>query len=282
MDINRSKTGNYLRSSLLYIVLAILAAFTLVIFFWVGMVSLKTNQELFTNAWALPKSLQFSNYLKVWTKFRMGQYAFNTILITSTSLLFIIALAAPASYVLARKTFKGREFLTIFLIMGIGLPYQLMILPLVPIMARLGLMNTRVGLILIYTVFHLPFTVFLLIGFFRTLPSELEEAARLDGCSEFGIFRRIMFPLAVPGIITATIFNLLFVWNDYFIAMIMISDESLRPMSLGLYYIRGAMTYTQDWVSLFAATNILMVPTIIIFLFLSERVISGMTMGAVK
>lgn len=282
MDINRSKTGNYLRSSLLYIVLAILAAFTLVIFFWVGMVSLKTNQELFTNAWALPKSLQFSNYLRVWTKFRMGQYAFNTILITSTSLLFIIALAAPASYVLARKTFKGREFLTIFLIMGIGLPYQLMILPLVPIMARLGLMNTRVGLILIYTVFHLPFTVFLLIGFFRTLPSELEEAARLDGCSEFGIFRRIMFPLAVPGIITATIFNLLFVWNDYFIAMIMISDESLRPMSLGLYYIRGAMTYTQDWVSLFAATNILMVPTIIIFLFLSERVISGMTMGAVK
>lgn len=282
MDINRSKTGNYLRSSLLYIVLAILAAFTLVIFFWVGMVSLKTNQELFTNAWALPKSLQFSNYLRVWTKFRMGQYAFNTILITSTSLLFIIALAAPASYVLARKTFKGREFLTIFLIMGIGLPYQLMILPLVPMMARLGLMNTRAGLILLYTVFHLPFTVFLLIGFFRTLPSELEEAARLDGCSEFGIFRRIMFPLAVPGIITATIFNLLFVWNDYFIAMIMISDESLRPMSLGLYHIRGAMTYTQDWVSLFAATNILMVPTIIIFLFLSERVISGMTMGAVK
>ena len=280
--MNRTRAANTARGVLLYVVLGSLAAVTVVIIFWVIMVSFKTNQQLFANAWSLPDRLHLENYGRMWVRFRMREYTLNTIIIAASSLVLMLVLATPASYALSRRQFKSAEALTIFFIVGIGLPYQLTIIPLVPILARIGLMDTRAGVIVTYASFNLPFTVFLLIGFFRTLPSQLEESARLDGCGEFAIFRRIMLPLVTPGLVTAVVFNLIFVLNDYFISMIIITDAKLRPMSLGLFYIQGSMQYTQDWVSLFAAANILMVPTIIIFLFLSERVISGITLGAVK
>lgn len=280
--MNPARATNIVKNFFLYLVLGLLASVTVVIFFWVVMVSFKTNQQLFANAWSLPDRLHVENYTRMWIKFKMREYTLNTIIIAISSLLLMLVLSTPAAYVLSRKHFRSAEALTIFFIVGIGLPYQLTIIPLVPILAKIGLMNTRIGVIITYASFNLPFTIFLLIGFFRTLPSQLEESARLDGCGEFTIFRRIMLPLVTPGIVTATVFNLIFVLNDYFISMIIITKENLRPMSLGLFYIKGSMQYTQDWVSLFAAANILMVPTILIFLFLSERVIGGITLGAVK
>jgi ABC-type glycerol-3-phosphate transport system permease component len=135
---------------------------------------------------------------------------------------------------------------------------------------------------MIYITVSVPFTMYLLTGFFRSLPTELEEAARLDGCSEFNVFWRVMLPLASPGLITATIFNFIALWNEYMLAMVFLNDPNKMPISRGLYGIAESMQYTGDWVGLFAGVVIVMVPTIIIYVLLSERLIEGVTMGALK
>ena len=135
---------------------------------------------------------------------------------------------------------------------------------------------------MIYIALSIPFTTYLLSGFLRSLPSDLEDGAMVDGCNEFQTFWKIMFPLAQPGIITAAIFNFIFLWNEYMLALVFIIREQKRTLSLGLYSIQSAMLYTADWVGLFAAVVIVMLPTVLIFIILSEKVMSGITLGAVK
>jgi ABC-type glycerol-3-phosphate transport system permease component len=149
-------------------------------------------------------------------------------------------------------------------------------------MSSLSLVNTMQGLIVVYVSLSIPFTVYMLTGFFATLPTELEESAIIDGCSDFQVFRHVMLPLAAPGILTAAIFNFIGLWNEFELALIFINEPSKRPLSLGLYSMKNSMQYTGDWVGLFAGVVIVMVPTIGLYILLSERMITGITMGAVK
>ncbi|RLE11086.1 hypothetical protein DRI96_06835 [Candidatus Aerophobetes bacterium] len=131
-------------------------------------------------------------------------------------------------------------------------------------------------------VVELSFTIYLLMGFLSTLPSELEEAALIDGCSPFGVFYRIMLPLSYPGIATAATFNFLFLWNEFLLALVLIHTTEKNTISLGLYALQGQMTYTADWAGLFSGVVIIMLPTLLVYIFLSRRVIAGLTLGAVK
>jgi ABC-type glycerol-3-phosphate transport system permease component len=149
-------------------------------------------------------------------------------------------------------------------------------------MASLSLVNTIQGLIIVYVSLSIPFTVYILTGFFATLPSELEDSAIIDGCNDFQVFRYVMLPLAAPGLITAAIFNFIGLWTEFELALIFINNPDQRTLSLGLYALRNSMQYTGDWVGLFAGVVIVMLPTFILYLFLSERMVSGITMGAVK
>jgi len=265
-----------------YTPLILWSAFIIFVFAWLITTSFKTNRELFSNVWSLPTSLQFKNYVKAWSVVRMGRQFLNSVVIVFTSVGLLLAICAPAAYVLSRFKFRGVELLTNTFIAGMGIPYPLLFIPLFVIMAALHMVDTLQGLIIIYFSLSIPFTVYLLTGFFRSLPVELEEAARIDGCSEFGIFWRVMLPLASPGLITAAIFNFVGLWNEYTLALIFVNSTTKMPLSRGLYAMANSMQYTGDWVGLFAGTVIVMVPVTILYVFLSDRMIEGITLGAVK
>lgn len=271
-----------LKRSPYWVILLLWSSFTIFTFIWLGYSSLKTNQELFAGVWNLPKSLQWGNYVKAWVTAHMGNYFLNSVIVVFFSVILVLIIASPASYVLSRIKFKGNIFLLYFFLAGMSVPLQLLLVPLFILMQTIYLINTLGGLIIVYTSISLPFTVFLLTGFFRTLPSELEDAAALDGCSEFGTFFHVMLPLASPGIFTAAIFNFIFIWSEYLLALVLITGDTQRTLPLGIYNLRTSMVYTADWASLFAGIVIVVIPSFLTYIFLSEQMISGLTLGGVK
>ncbi len=265
-----------------YLVLGAWSFFTQFVILWIILNSLKSNQELFKDVWALPTQLHFENYVKALFAVDMLRYFLNSLLVVLSSVLIILALSAPASYILSRKPFKGSNLITMIFIAGIGIPFPLLFIPLFVIMTTFSINNTLFGLGVLFVALSLPFTVYMLTGFFGSLPVELEEAAIIDGASDFQVFFRVMLPLGTPGLITAAIFNFIGLWNEYQLALVFLNDPNKSTLSLGLYSLSNGMEYTGDWVGLLAGVVIVMVPTIILYIVLSERMISGITMGAVK
>ncbi|MFN8450420.1 MAG: carbohydrate ABC transporter permease [Anaerolineae bacterium] len=265
-----------------YVFLGGWSLFTILSIAWVVLASLKTNRDVFRKPFDIPPDPQFVNYERVWLNSDVGQGFLNSLVIVGISVILILLVSSPASYVLSRAKFRGRGLLTMIYIAGIGVPYPLLFIPLFALLAGLKLINSIPGLILVYVSLSIPFTVYILTGFFSSLPQELEDAAVIDGCNDFDVFRRVMLPLASPGIITAAIFNFIGLWNEFQLALIFIQDPDKRPLSLSLYSLKNAMTYSGDWAGLFAGVVIVIVPTIILFIWLSERMISGITLGSVK
>lgn len=265
-----------------YLILGLWSLFTIFIILWVMMSSLKTNKELFKDVWALPTKLHFENYAKALFAVDMEYYFLNSLVVVLISVIVILVLSAPASYVLSRKKFKGSNWFLLAFIAGIGIPIPLLFIPLFIIMTNLKINNSLFGLGTLFIALSLPFTVFMLTGFFASLPVELEEAAIVDGASDFQVFFRVMLPLGMPGLITAAIFNFIGLWNEYQLALVFLNDPNKSTLSLGLYSLSNGMEYTGDWVGLMAGVVIVMIPTIILYIFLSEKMISGITMGAVK
>lgn len=265
-----------------YLILGLWSLFTLFIILWVMLSSLKSTKELFADVWALPGQLRFENYVKALFAADLNIYFLNSLAVVLTSVVVILILAAPASYILSRKKFKGSNLVTLLFIAGIGIPLPLLFIPLFIIMTSLAINNTLVGLGVLFVALSLPFTVYMLTGFFGSLPVELEEAAIIDGASDFQVFFRVMLPLGLPGLITAAIFNFIGLWNEYQLALVFLNDPNKSTLSLGLYSLSNGMQYTGDWVGMLAGVVIVMIPTIILYVVLSERMISGITMGAVK
>jgi len=265
-----------------YLILGLWSLFTVFSILWVIASSFKTNRELFTAVWSLPSAFQIENYIKAWTTVKMGQYFSNSLIVVLASVFIVLFLSAPVSYILTRVKFKGSGLLLLIFTAGIGIPVQLLYIPLFILLTQIGVINSLWGLGLLYVSLSIPFTVFILSGFFASLPKELEEAATIDGCTDFQVYWKVLLPLASPGLITAAIFNFIFLWNEYQIALVFINDPDLRTLPLGLYALSNAMQYTGDWVGLMAGVVIIMVPTIILYTILSEKMIAGITMGSVK
>lgn len=265
-----------------YLILGLWAFFTIFVLGWVLVSSFKGNQEIFKDVFNFPKVWQFGNYIKAWNSAKFALYFKNSIIVTFSAVAGILITSAPAAYILSRVNFKGRNFISMIFIAGMGIPVSLVLIPLYVMMNKIGLVNTFVGLIIVYISLSIPFTVYILTGFFGSLPKELEEAAIIDGCSDFEVFWHIMLPLASPGLLTAAIFNGIGLWNEYQLVLVFIGDGTKRTLALGLYSLQSAMQYTGDWVGLFAGVSIVMVPTILLFVVLSEKMISGITMGANK
>lgn len=265
-----------------YLILGAWSLFTILAISWVVMSSFKTTREIFQHPLEAPQEIQVENYATAWNATNMQRYSINSIIIVSTSVFLILAVSAPAAYVLSRVNFRGAATLTLFFTAGMGIPFPLLFIPLFSLLSKLGLINTIPGLVLVYVSLSLPFTIFILTGFFVTLPSQLEEAAIVDGATDYQVFWKIMLPLASPGLLTAAIFNFIGLWNEFQLALVFANDESTRPLSLGLYTLRNALQYTGDWASMFAGVVIVMVPTIVVYLLLSERMIAGITMGSSK
>jgi ABC-type glycerol-3-phosphate transport system permease component len=257
-------------------------AFSLYSLVWITLSSLKTNNEFFSNIWGLFKVPQFGNYLKVLKDYSLGLNFANSLFVVIIATVGILAVSAPAAYVLARINFPFRGAMANFFTFGMGVPYQLLLIPLFFLLYGLRLVDSRGGLILVYIALSLPFTIFLLVGFFKSLPREMEEAAYIDGCGPMRAFWEIMLPLCQGGIITAGIFNFISLWNEFLLAFTFLTDESKYTLSIGLYGLEGSMQYTGDWVCLFAGFAIVIIPTLVVYILLSKQIIEGLTIGAVK
>jgi ABC-type glycerol-3-phosphate transport system permease component len=266
----------------MYLILGLWSLFTIFSISWIMLASLKSTREIFREPFKLPSEMMWENYVNAWNSVRLGDYIINSVIVVTVSLVVLLAVSAPAAYALSRFKFRGAAMLTMVYIAGMGIPFPLLFIPLFAILTFIRLINTLPGLMLVYVALSIPFTVFLLTGFFATLPKELEEAALIDGCSNWQTFWHVMLPLASPGVITAAIFNGIGLWNEYQLALVFINNPDNRTLSLGLYSMQNAMQYTGDWPGLFAGVVIVMVPTILLYIFLSEKMISGITMGAVK
>ncbi len=248
---------------------------------WVFGASLSTTKEIFSDS-VLRSGLHFSNYIRVFETYNVFKYFINSVIYTTIACAGVIVLVAPASYVLANYSFPGKHIVRSAYVSTMGIPGIMLMIPLFMIISKLGLNKTPMALVLIYICTSAPFTVFYLFGFFSSLPKSIQEAGLIDGCSHIKAFWKVVFPLAQPGIITVTIFNFISLWNEYMWALIFANTDNRRTLSLGLQAIVDGMRYSGDWSGLFAAVVIVFVPTFLIYIFLSEKIMSGITGGAVK
>lgn len=266
-----------------YLLLIVWCAFTAVMVGWVVLASLSTTKEIFNGSmFRFESGVHFENYKNALFSHNVAKYFLNSVLYTLVSCVGVVLVAAPASYALARIRFRGNRLLLNLFVVGMSVPVVMLILPLYSTLSRLGLTNSRGAIMVLYICMTVPFTVFFLYSFFQSLPGDFEEAAAIDGCGPVRIFWRIMFPLAQPGVVTVVIFNFITIWNEYFLAYVLIDDPALKPVAVGLYTMVQSMKYAGDWAAMFAAVVIVFMPTFLLYLFLSDKIIAGITGGGVK
>lgn len=271
--------GQRVAAALVWIVVAL----NILVLLWLAMSSLKSTRAIFDNPWALPDQLELGNYSRAWGESRFGAAALNTLLVVVTSSLLIVGLAAPAAYALARGASRASGTVTVILAVGMGIPFQVILIPLFVFLQRFGLTNSFGGLILVYVGTSLPFTVILLSGFFRGLSSEMEEAAALDGAGVVRTFWSVMLPLVRSGMITALMLNMIGLWNETFIALVLLQNADKQTLSLALLGFMQRQQYNgADWGGLFAGVCILILPTLVVYMWLSRRIIEGLTLGSGK
>ncbi len=282
MKKRRKITGRRVLGVLRYIPLILWVLFFAVAFGWILLASFSTTREIFSNH-LLSSGIHFENYVEVWKYNNVGHYFINSILCTGIPCVLIILIAAPAAYVLSKKNFFGKKLTFNGFVVGMSVPSVMLIIPIYCWFVRANLVGHLITLVILYTAFNVPYTVYFLTAFFATVPSALAEAAMIDGCSEMRALWKIMIPMASPGIITVTIFNFMNIWNEYFMALIFANgNDKIRTLSMGLQNIITSMTYTGDWAGLFAGVMIVFLPTFILYLFLSEKIVAGVTGGGVK
>ncbi len=276
------------------LVYAAVIAYGIVILFpilWLAMTSLKSTEEIFRGAWAFPTAPRWENYVHAWTdEPGLGPYFTRSVVLTLVSVTLILAAGSGATYALTRFRFRGASFLFNTFVAGMVFPIFLAVVPLflllnqtrIPGLAPRGFVNSYVGLTAVYVAYSLPFTVFVLSGFFRNLPRELAEAAGIDGASRWQTYLQVMLPLARPGLVVAGVFNFLGIWNEYPLALVLLTDRRAYTLPLGLAQITQRQQYSADWGALFAALFLIMLPTMAVYALFQRQVSTGLTAGAIK
>jgi ABC-type glycerol-3-phosphate transport system permease component len=276
------RRGFTLGKTMIYLILSLFALSTILAFLWIIMISLKTTTEfLTTSPWALPEVPQFKNYTIAWERARIGTYFGNSIVVSLTGASISVLVSAMAAYVLARVPFRLNGFFRGYFLVGYMVPLFLTFIPLFFMMNSIGLSSGLTPLLLLYIASGVPFNTFILRGFFEALPSELEDAAAIDGSSPFHTFWAIMLPLSWPGLVAAFLINFMSLWNEFFLALLFLNKEN-ATMPLGLFYMAQRAEYTAQWTDLFAGMIISIVPILIVFALLQDQITSGMTEGAIK
>jgi N-acetylglucosamine transport system permease protein len=248
-------------------------------FVWALIASTKTTREIFAEPWSLPASPQWDNFSGAWDK-GVGEYLLNSLVVVTGGVLLTMLLGSMAAYVLARYEFPGNRFIFYLFAAGMMFPVFLAIVPLFFVVENLGMLSTYHGLILVYVAYSLPFTVFFMHAFFRTLPSEYAEAAVVDGCSHTGVFFRVMLPMAKPGLLSVGIFNVLGQWNQFVLPQFLSPEKPV--LAQGIATLLASQRYEGDWGVLFAALTVAMVPVVVVYLVFYRQIQSGLTAGTLK
>ena len=265
-----------------YLIVCAWVAFTAIMLFWILGASLSTSREIFTGAVLEFKTgLHWENYVTAWKTQNVSIFFGNSLLYATISCVGVLVISAPAAYVLSRWKFVGSKALRIALVIAMSVPAIMIIMPLYSLAVQWGIKG-RILLIALYIMLQVPYTTIYMLDFFATLSRSYEEAAYLDGCSAIGTFWKIMLPLVQPAVITVSIFNFLSVWNEFFMALIFTTSESMTPVGVGLLQIVNAMKYSGNYGGMFAAVLIVFFPTFLLYIFMSEKIIAGVTGGGVK
>ncbi|WP_119071301.1 carbohydrate ABC transporter permease [Aggregatilinea lenta] len=230
--------------------------------------------------WSIPQHFSLDKFSDAWATARIRVYLLNSFIITIPSLLGMIFLSSLSAYALARFKFKGNLLIYFIYVGGTMLPFQILLLPVFRLTNKLGLYDTYGALILIHTAFQLGFCTFVLRNFMRTVPGEILDAARVDGCSEFRIYWQIMLPLSLPSLAALATLEFTWIFNDFLWALILLQSDSLRPVTAGLATLQGQ--YVTDWPLITAGALLATLPTILVFVFLQRYFIQGLTLGSGK
>lgn len=246
---------------------------------WMLFYSFKNNSEIFvSNPFGPPTVLRFENYVNAWSQYDIPAYFLNSVLVAIATITFTLTLSLMFSYATARMKWRFSNVARLYLMTGMFIPVQIILVPLVIMMRNLGLTNTHWSLIVPYTAFQLGFSSFVFYGFMRSIPKELEQAAAIDGANIYTTFFRIIVPIVKPAIATMVIFIFLFSWNEFTMALILISKNSMKTLPLGLITFRGQ--FETDWGGMGAAMVIASIPTIAIYLMFSQQVEKALTVGS--
>jgi len=253
---------------------------------WMAYSSLKPDAEIFRDPFALPAAghLEWVNYARAWHEAQFGDYLLNSVLVTTVSVSAIVLLGAMAGYALSRFYHPAGRVVFWLFMAGLTIPAQLAMVPLFFELRGLNLLNSRCGLIIVYTANGLPFAIFILSGFFKSLPRSLYEAAVVDGCNEFSAFWRVLLPLARPGLITVAIFQFIGIWKEYFFAFLLTNggDGHARTLPLGLANLAITSQYRSDYGMLFAGLVLVTIPILVVYIGLQKHLVKGITAGALK
>ena len=249
---------------------------------WVLLSSFKTTKEVLGSPFTLPANWSFDNYVSAWTSAGIGTYFVNSIIVVTSALIIVMVLGAMCAYVLARYEFKGNKIIYYLMLAGLTFPIFLAIVPLFFVLQSFHVLNTLPGLIITYVAFALPFTVFFLYAFFRTLPQEVAEAAALDGCGPWRIFFQIMLPMARPGLASVAIFNFLGLWNQFLLPVALNTKDSNYVLSQGMAKFASQAGYAVDFGALFAAVVITVLPVLAAYIVFQRQLQGSVSPGLLK
>jgi raffinose/stachyose/melibiose transport system permease protein len=268
-------------NTVFYIILIVMAVAWLMPFVIIVLTSVRSMGDLFDNGvFAWPREFLFSNFTRAWNVGGFSTYFRNSLLVIIMKVPLGIIIASLAAYPLAKMNFRFNNVIFIFFLFGIAIPVHVTLTPLLVMMKQLGIQGTLFALIPPYVVFGLPFQIFVMRGFFRTVPSELLEAARMDGSSELGIFLRILMPLSAPALATLFIIDALATWNELLIAIVLISASAWRTVPAGLLQFQGE--FSSNYTQLMAGVLISITPVVALYIFLQRYMVAGLTAGALK
>lgn len=285
-------SGKKIYKIFIYMALILLAVSIIVPVGWVFLASIKENSEFYGNPWTLPKGFYFQNFIDAFEKANMGEYFINSIIVTVTALLLLLVIALPAAYVLARYRFRGSKVLNVMFMAGLFINVNYIVVPIFLMLVDgdkllnqwFGsgfLMNNLFVVALVYASTALPFTIYLLSGFFVSIPKDYEEAAFVDGSGYFHTMTKIMMPMARPSIITVILFNFLSFWNEYIISMTLLTQDT-KTLPVGLMQLMQAQKSAANYGRLYAGLIIVMLPTLILYILVQKKLTQGMSLGGLK
>ena len=281
MTLQRTSLKRTILRLLLYFIVLDICVITLYPYFVMFCSALKSRAEIFNpNGTVLPIHAIWSNFVDIWSKAPMAKYMLNSILVAGGATLIAMICGIPAAYALARMKFKGQNVFLGFIIVSQMFAPVVLLIGIYKVMMMLGLTNSILGLVFINAAFNQAFAVWLLRGTFMGISAEMEQAATIDGCNRFQAMFRVLLPVAAPGIVTTLIFVFINAWNEYTVAMTLISDNLLKPMTVGINIFNGYNMI--EWQYLFAASLFATVPVIILFMCIEKHLVSGLTSGGVK
>ena len=292
--MKKGNTADTLYKVFIYVVLTALAVVIIVPVAWVFLASLKQNSEFYGNPWTLPASFYWQNFVDAWTAAKMGEYMLNSVMVTALALAILLVVALPAAYCLSRFHFRGGRLLNTCFMAGLFINVNYIVVPIF-LMLKDGdvwlkkvfgnpfLLNNIFVLALVYASTALPFTIYLLSGYFATLPHDFEEAAYIDGAGYGATMVKVIFPMAQPSILTIILFNFLSFWNEYIISMTLMSSSSgSKTLPVGLLNLMQGAQAKAEFGRMYAGLVLVMLPTLILYMCVQKKLTQGMTVGGLK